>query len=103
MFINSRNFLLEIASWGASAIVYGTPNNGGKGTYAYMDTSRVAAVGMRCGGTEAYAQVRKEDEEDKGRLGSTGRAGCCGHLGCVVLHWQQRPAGRVDRIEQEPK
>lgn len=69
------------------AIVSGTPNNGGgtmaeqitkgimwaisnagKGTYAHMDTSRVSAAGMSCGSIEAYAEGRKEDEEDEGRL-----------------------------------
>ncbi|KAK8020054.1 hypothetical protein PG990_005192 [Apiospora arundinis] len=72
---------------GVIAIVSGTPNNGGgtmaeqitkgtiwaisnagKGTYAHMDTSRVSAAGMSCGSIEAYAEARKEDEEDEGRL-----------------------------------
>ncbi|KAK7950957.1 uncharacterized protein PG986_006685 [Apiospora aurea] len=72
----NQNFLLEIASWGVIAIVSGTPNNGGgttaqqmtngitwavnnagKGTYAHMDTSWIAAAGMSCGGIEAYAQA----------------------------------------------
>ncbi|KAK8050195.1 hypothetical protein PG994_011925 [Apiospora phragmitis] len=32
-------------------------SNAGKGTYAHMDTSRIAAAGMSCGGIEAYAQA----------------------------------------------
>lgn len=29
----------------------------GQGTYAHMDTSRISAAGMSCGGIEAYAQA----------------------------------------------
>lgn len=68
------NFNLEIASWGVIVIASGEPrqggstsadqmkqainwaqSNAGKGNYANMDASRIAAAGMSCGGTEAYA------------------------------------------------
>ena len=68
------NFNLEIASWGVIVIAQGEPrqsgstnsnqmkqaidwavSNAGKGTYANMDASRIAAAGMSCGGTEALA------------------------------------------------
>jgi predicted peptidase len=68
------NFNLEVASWGIVLIAQGEPNqsgsttaaqmkqaidwissNAGKGNYANVDASRIAAAGMSCGGTEAYA------------------------------------------------
>jgi hypothetical protein len=68
------NFNLEIASWGVIVISSGEPNQGGstsvammrgsidwisqnagRGTYANVDASRIAAAGMSCGGTEALA------------------------------------------------
>jgi hypothetical protein len=70
------NFNLEVASWGVILIAQGEPrqggstnaqqmkqaidwavSNAGKGAYANMDASRIAAAGMSCGGTEALAMV----------------------------------------------
>jgi predicted peptidase len=68
------NFNLEVAAWGVVVIAQGTPGQqgsttpdmmkaaidwatttAGSGTYANVDASRIAAAGMSCGGTEAYA------------------------------------------------
>ncbi|KAH7322538.1 hypothetical protein B0I35DRAFT_476480 [Stachybotrys elegans] len=70
------NFNLEVAAWGIVLISQGTPGqqgsttpdmmkqaidwistNAGTGNYANVNASRIAAAGMSCGGTEAYAMV----------------------------------------------
>ena len=71
-----ERFLAQIASFGYFVIANGAPNgtgqttaqwmtdaidwavaNAGKGAYAAVDASRVAAAGQSCGGIEAYAQA----------------------------------------------
>ncbi|OJI98025.1 hypothetical protein ASPVEDRAFT_37466 [Aspergillus versicolor CBS 583.65] len=68
-------FLEEVASWGILVIALGTPGNGGstsneqmtqaidwasenagQGEWANIDATKLAAAGMSCGGTQAYAQ-----------------------------------------------
>ena len=68
-------FLEELAAWGILVIASGTPGgqgstspemmteaidwavqNAGQGNWANIDGSSIAAAGMSCGGTEAYAQ-----------------------------------------------
>ena len=68
-------FLEEIASWGFLVIALGTPGNGGttsneqmtaaidwavenagQNEFVNVDGSTIAAAGMSCGGTQAYAQ-----------------------------------------------
>ena len=68
-------FLEELAAWGILVIASGTPGgqggtspemmtaaidwavqNAGQGNWANIDSSNIAAAGMSCGGTEAYAQ-----------------------------------------------
>lgn len=68
------NFNLEVAAWGIVLISQGTPGqqgstnsgmmkqaidwistNAGSGNYVNVNASRIAAAGMSCGGTEAYA------------------------------------------------
>ncbi|KAK2768867.1 hypothetical protein FQN54_000727 [Arachnomyces sp. PD_36] len=67
-------FLEEIASWGILVVASGTlgggstttpemmtasidwaSDNAGQGDYANIDATQIAAAGMSCGGTEAYA------------------------------------------------
>lgn len=68
-------FLEELASWGILVIALGTPGNGGstsneqmtqaidwasvnagQGEWSNIDATQLAAAGMSCGGTQAYAQ-----------------------------------------------
>jgi hypothetical protein len=70
------NFNLEVAAWGIILIAQGEPSQqgstnpdqmkqaidwistqAGSGNYANVNASRIAAAGMSCGGTEAYAMV----------------------------------------------
>ncbi|KAH9905450.1 hypothetical protein F4778DRAFT_802944 [Xylariomycetidae sp. FL2044] len=72
-------FLLEVAAWGHIVIASGTPGGSGSTTGALMqeaidwassttnetwagviDTTRIAAAGMSCGGLEAYEQATDE-------------------------------------------
>ena len=72
-------FLEELAAWGILVIASGTPGgqgsttpdmmreaidwvvqNAGQGNWANIDASHIAAAGMSCGGTEAYAQNQDE-------------------------------------------
>ncbi|KAK4102436.1 hypothetical protein N658DRAFT_446885, partial [Parathielavia hyrcaniae] len=69
-------FLVQLASHGVLVIASGTPggsgrttaedmtdsidfisSNAGRGDWAHVDASRIAAAGYSCGGIEAYAQI----------------------------------------------